>query len=68
MCGKESRHYKLAVTRYGQAQKEGNISEKKNLLEEALSGLDKAFTGVEQDDDYKTFRNAINSELAQLNN
>lgn len=68
MCGKESRHYKLAVTSYGQAQKEKNVSEKKNLLEEALSELDKAFTGVEQDDDYETFRDSINSELAQLNN
>ena len=67
MCGKESRHYKLATVFYGRAQNE-NKNSKKALLERALSELDAAFAGVEQDESYKTFRNAINSELAQLNN
>ena len=44
------------------------IRRKLYLLERALSELDAAFAGVEQDESYKTFRNAINSELAQLNN
>lgn len=67
MCGKESRYYNLAVSYHGQAQSK-NKNKKKALLERALSELDAAFAGVEQDESYKTFRNIINSELAQLNN
>lgn len=68
MCGKESKHYKLAVTYYGQAQKEWYANKKKKLLENALAELDKAFEDIEQDENYKSFRNTINTELDGLSN
>lgn len=68
MCGKESKHYKLAVTYYGQAQKEWDANKKKKLLENALAELDKAFEDIEQDENYKSFRNTINTELDGLSN
>ena len=42
MCGKESKHYKLAVTYYGQAQKEWDANKKKfvhNADEMPLQGF-----------------------------
>ena len=68
MCGKESKHYKLAVSYYGQAQKEWDANKKKKLLENALAELDKAFEDIEQDENYKSFRNTINTELDGLSN
>lgn len=68
MCGKNSRHYNLAVAYYGQVHAKKTISEKKDALSAALAELDLAFEGIEKDDDYNEFRNGIMSELKRLNN